>query len=94
MIIWGSVQRCIAAALASAEAAAGCAIKVVGLGITNQRETTVLWSRSTGQPLHNAIVWLDNRTRCARCCTLTSSGMLLLVLFWFACAAVTVRRQQ
>jgi hypothetical protein len=33
------------------------------LGITNQRETTVLWSRSTGKPLHNAIVWLDNRTR-------------------------------
>ncbi|KAF6261584.1 hypothetical protein COO60DRAFT_1268650 [Scenedesmus sp. NREL 46B-D3] len=62
MIIWGSVQRCIPAALAAAEAAAGCALKVAGLGITNQRETTVLWSRSTGQPLHNAIVWLDNRT--------------------------------
>jgi glycerol kinase len=65
MIIWGSVQRCISAALAAAEAAAGCAIKVVGLGITNQRETTMVWSRSTGQPLYNAIVWLDNRTRCA-----------------------------
>jgi glycerol kinase len=36
---------------------------VVGLGITNQRETTVVWDRQTGQPLHNAIVWLDNRTR-------------------------------
>jgi glycerol kinase len=32
------------------------------LGITNQRETTVLWHRRTGQPLHNAIVWQDRRT--------------------------------
>lgn len=38
--------------------------QVLGLGITNQRETTLVWSRSTGQPLYNAIVWLDNRTRC------------------------------
>eukprot|EP00882_Tetradesmus_deserticola_P007483 GHRQ01007882.1.p1 GENE.GHRQ01007882.1~~GHRQ01007882.1.p1 ORF type:complete len:387 (+),score=181.69 GHRQ01007882.1:614-1774(+) len=62
LLIWGSVQRCITAAVAAAEAAAGCAIEVVAVGITNQRETTVLWSRSTGQPLHNAIVWHDNRT--------------------------------
>ena len=32
------------------------------VGITNQRETTVLWDRTTGQPLHNAIVWSDGRT--------------------------------
>jgi glycerol kinase len=38
--------------------------QVVALGITNQRETTLVWRRSTGQPLYNAIVWLDNRTRC------------------------------
>lgn len=37
--------------------------QVLSLGITNQRETTLVWSRSTGQPLYNAIVWLDNRTR-------------------------------
>jgi len=37
--------------------------QVLGLGITNQRETSLVWSRSTGQPLHNAIVWLDNRTK-------------------------------
>lgn len=37
--------------------------QVLGLGITNQRETTLVWSRSTGTPLYNAIVWLDNRTR-------------------------------
>lgn len=35
---------------------------VEGIGITNQRETTVLWERSTGQALHNAIVWQDRRT--------------------------------
>lgn len=35
---------------------------VAGIGITNQRETTVLWNRSTGKPIHNAIVWQDRRT--------------------------------
>jgi glycerol kinase len=34
---------------------------LAGIGITNQRETTVLWDRSTGLPLHNAIVWQDTR---------------------------------
>ncbi|KAG6548815.1 hypothetical protein Mapa_009576 [Marchantia paleacea] len=33
-----------------------------GIGITNQRETTVVWSKSTGRPLHNAIVWMDVRS--------------------------------
>ncbi|KAF8063674.1 hypothetical protein HT031_003529 [Scenedesmus sp. PABB004] len=61
LVIWESVQRCIDAAVAAAEAKAG-PVKVVALGITNQRETTVVWSRATGRPLHNAIVWLDNRT--------------------------------
>ena len=36
---------------------------VKALGITNQRETTVVWHKNTGQPLYNAIVWLDVRTR-------------------------------
>jgi glycerol kinase len=35
---------------------------VMAVGITNQRETTVLWDRQTGEPLHNAIVWQDRRT--------------------------------
>ncbi|MGB7328965.1 MAG: glycerol kinase GlpK [Rubripirellula sp.] len=35
---------------------------IAALGITNQRETTLLWDRSTGQPIHNAIVWQDRRT--------------------------------
>ena len=35
---------------------------VKAIGITNQRETTVAWNRKTGEPLHNAVVWLDTRT--------------------------------
>lgn len=35
---------------------------IVGVGITNQRETTVVWHRKTGKPIHNAIVWQDRRT--------------------------------
>ena len=35
---------------------------VKGIGITNQRETTLLWDRATGQPMSNAIVWDDSRT--------------------------------
>ncbi len=36
--------------------------RVAALGITNQRETTILWERATGKPIHNAIVWQDRRT--------------------------------
>ena len=36
--------------------------KVAAIGITNQRETTVIWDRQTGEPIHNAIVWQDRRT--------------------------------
>jgi len=48
---------------------------VVAIGITNQRETVVAWSRSTGQPLHNAIVWQDRRTAAA-CEELVNAGHL------------------
>src|ERR1035437_1091943 len=36
--------------------------EIAAIGITNQRETTLLWDRKTGRPLHNAIVWQDRRT--------------------------------
>lgn len=36
--------------------------QVAGLGITNQRETVILWDKATGQPIHNALVWQDTRT--------------------------------
>jgi glycerol kinase len=38
------------------------AAQIAAIGITNQRETTVIWDRKTGQPIHNAIVWQDRRT--------------------------------
>lgn len=47
--------------------------KIVAIGITNQRETTVLWDKQTGQPLANAIVWQDRRTA-ARCDELRAQG--------------------
>lgn len=58
----------MAGALQQAEAKMGGKVSIRALGITNQRETTVVWDRRTGQPLHNAIVWLDGRTSdiCAR----------------------------
>src|SRR4051812_42932523 len=36
--------------------------RIAGIGITNQRETAVVWDRSTGEPIHRAIVWQDRRT--------------------------------
>lgn len=47
--------------------------RVAGIGITNQRETTVVWDRSTGEPIHRAIVWQDRRTA-ELCATLKAGG--------------------
>jgi glycerol kinase len=49
------------------------ATQIAAVGITNQRETTVLWDRATGQPLHRAIVWQDRRTA-GICDDLTAAG--------------------
>jgi glycerol kinase len=57
--IWRATQAVIAGALAKAGAKAS---DIAGLGITNQRETTIVWDRRTGKPIHNAIVWQDRRT--------------------------------
>ena len=46
---------------------------IAAIGITNQRETTVVWERSTGKPIHRAIVWQDRRTA-ATCARLKSDG--------------------
>ena len=46
---------------------------IAAIGIANQRETTVVWDRTTGQPIHNAIVWQDRRTA-ERCDELRSAG--------------------
>ncbi|MDQ2995134.1 MAG: glycerol kinase GlpK [Pseudomonadota bacterium] len=66
--IWAAVCVCCR------EVAKNIATKdIVAIGITNQRETTVLWDRNTGLPLHNAIVWQDRRTA-ERCRELMAAG--------------------
>ncbi|MFE6737764.1 glycerol kinase GlpK [Streptomyces tubercidicus] len=57
--IWNNVQQVVDSAVAKAGLTAA---DVKAIGITNQRETTVLWDRTTGEPVHNAIVWQDTRT--------------------------------
>src|SRR5436190_11945853 len=68
--IWRSQREVAAQALAKAGLAP---TDVAAVGITNQRETTVLWERSTGQPVANAIVWQDRRTA-SRCDALRQAG--------------------
>ena len=69
--IWESTQRCIAEALTRARLQGG---DIAAIGITNQRETTVLWSRDTGRPIHRAIVWQCRRTA-PRCEALRREGL-------------------
>ena len=57
--IWSSQLYCAREALSKANARAN---DVAAIGITNQRETTVVWDRASGQPIHNAIVWQCRRT--------------------------------
>ncbi|WP_027058898.1 glycerol kinase GlpK [Mesorhizobium loti] len=57
--IWASVLTTVKAALKKAGRDAS---EVAAIGITNQRETVVIWDRATGKPIHNAIVWQDRRT--------------------------------
>jgi glycerol kinase len=57
--IWAAVVSTVRECLAKAKLAAS---DIGGIGITNQRETTVIWDRATGKPIHNAIVWQDRRT--------------------------------
>jgi glycerol kinase len=57
--IWARVREVMNGALQKA----GCEVSdIAAIGITNQRETTVVWEKSTGRPVYNAIVWQDTRT--------------------------------
>jgi glycerol kinase len=73
--IWHNVVSVTEAALADAGARPG---EITALGITNQRETTVLWERSTGRPVHRAVVWQDRRTA-AMCQRLAEDGAEQLI---------------
>jgi glycerol kinase len=68
--IWTSVVATVRAALAKGGAAAR---DIAAIGITNQRETTVVWDRASGRPIYNAIVWQDRRTADA-CAALRQAG--------------------
>jgi glycerol kinase len=57
------IWQATVATVREAMAAAGLSAKdIAGIGITNQRETSVIWDRATGKPIHRAIVWQDRRT--------------------------------
>jgi len=73
--LWASQLTAAREAIAVAAATAD---DIAAIGITNQRETTVLWDRATGQPIHNAIVWQDRRTA-AFCDGLKSAGHLATI---------------
>ena len=62
-LILATTLECIERTVAAAAESKGVTLdNIVGVGITNQRETTLVWDSRTGEPLYNAIVWLDNRT--------------------------------
>ena len=71
MEIWSSQKLAIQKVLSST----GISInEIASIGITNQRETTVVWDKKTGEPVYNAIVWQDRRTA-AFCKDLQSQGL-------------------
>jgi glycerol kinase len=68
--IWDATVATLAEVAAGVTADGG---DIAAIGITNQRETTVVWDRATGRPLHRAIVWQDRRTA-PRCDELKAAG--------------------
>lgn len=73
--IWTDTQEVISGALGNFS---GDLSQIAGIGITNQRETTILWSRKTGIPVYNAIVWQDRRTS-VLCADLKARGCEAMV---------------
>jgi glycerol kinase len=69
--IWKSVVATVRSALRKAKLQAS---DIAAIGITNQRETVVIWDKATGKPIHNAIVWQDRRTA-AMCQKLKKRGL-------------------
>jgi glycerol kinase len=58
--IWNNTKEVLAGAVSNANASAD---DIAAVGITNQRETALVWDRTTGEPVYNAIVWQDTRTQ-------------------------------
>ncbi|QTD45888.1 glycerol kinase GlpK [Ottowia testudinis] len=80
--IWATqrtvAQECVQKLASALAGQARAAIKIEAIGITNQRETTVLWDRATGEPVGPAIVWQDRRTT-AHCDDLRRAGKAPLI---------------
>ena len=70
-VIWSSQLHALAAAF---EKSGLSATDIAGIGVTNQRETTIIWDKFTGKPVYNAIVWQCRRTA-SICDKLTSDGL-------------------
>lgn len=87
MEILESVRVCIAKAVDKATALGHNIDRLKAIGLTNQRETSVVWSKSTGTPLYNAIVWMDART--SSICRFISLSSLQLKLC-LSCVLVVV----
>ncbi len=68
--LWSSVLEALQAVLTHPEVDA---TRIAAIGITNQRETSLVWDRATGRPIHNALVWQDRRTAPA-CAALKEAG--------------------
>ena len=73
--IWSSQMAVAMEALGSVNATPG---DIAAIGITNQRETSIVWDRETGEPVHNAIVWQDRRTA-GMCDQLRRAGALKMI---------------
>ena len=58
--IWSTTLKALKNVINKANKIRGC---IISIGITNQRETTILWNKKTGKPIYNAIVWQDRRTQ-------------------------------
>ena len=69
--IWTSVKQAVRGAV---EKLGSEPFKIVAIGITNQRETCVFWDKTTGKPIHRALVWQDRRTA-ERCAELKKQGL-------------------
>src|SRR4029077_3513229 len=69
--LWNNTLAAVRGVLAKTRTRAS---HVAALGIANQRETTIVWDRATGKPIHNAIVWQDRRTA-GICAALKARGL-------------------
>lgn len=62
LVLLSIVKTCITESLKKLVELGGRVEDIIAVGVTNQRESTVVWEKATGKPLHNVIVWMDNRT--------------------------------